>query len=586
MQTIYTDKRILPTGPVNSKLLIVGEAGGEDEYDQGIPFVGRVGTLLIECLARNGVSRDEVRLANLSEYRPVHNKFEYLIKTPELSESLEKLHAYIKQYRPNVIAALGNYPLEYLTGKHGITKWRGSILPYIREQGIKVIPTFHPSFVTRNMSSYPIFDLDIKRIINDSHFPEFNLPVRQYVANPRGMELEHYTQLLEESDHLAVDIESIKSTKKVHTNHILCTGFAPNPSLGVSISHDHIEGQSAVHRILNSPAKKTFHFGTFDVTKLKANGFQVMQDEYSKFTKRPYYWDTFLSQHVLAPELPRTLAFLTSIETREPYYKSEGRGEIPDDAKEWTARSDKRDLFIYNCKDVCTTSEIRITHEKEILNTPFEHTFNDEMRKLTIAHHIGDNGMYRDEERRALLEKALLKKWGMLQFFLNNFTGYKVNVNSTTVVPKILYDKDKLGLPVKRNRDGGLTADEDAIVSLIAYCKGHIQGLKRAESIQEWTVKLKVLGLILEIRGIRKLLSTYIRAHPSSDNRIRSLYKVGGTETGRWSCSAYMDATGYNMQTNPRDPFEFDPDTLDTQFDPELLLSQLNEDEKEEEDAA
>lgn len=595
----YNDRWIPDEGPDGASILFVGEAPGETEYEQLRPFVGPSGDILMNVLARNGVERSEVKLANLSHRRPFNNKFEKLLGTEELKRSIIDLYKFIEINRPTVIVPLGAFPLSFLTGKKGIKKWRGSILSYIGDDTIKVIPTFHPAAVLRDRGLYPTFDADIKRIIADSAFAEKRLPVRQFVTDPRGLELEEWVQKLCNSEYLATDIETVKKSKI-----ILCVGFAPSPDVGVCIVPTHHEGRRAIERILESSARKIFQFGTFDTLQLSDNGYTIC-DPKAEELERPYYWDTLIAQHTQFSELPRSLEYLTSIYTREPYYKTEGRGNIPDDAKGWSAKVDKQNLYVYNCKDCCTTFEIFLEQRKEILrrrpggewaDRDMVESFDYSMSMLEVAAHISQAGLPIDIDRRALLEKVLLDKWAKKQFILDRMTGYETNVRSPKLA-NILYDKDKLGLPTRRNRDGKITTDEDAIVSLIAFCKDKLESVSRDDAVLAWKIKLAVCQTTLEIRGIRQVLSNYVlertrdgvyRAGP--DFRIRSTVKVGGTETFRWSMMKYVDGSGFNAQTLPRDPVEVD-DSLLTNVDGVVrLLSQLktepDEDDEEDEEAA
>jgi uracil-DNA glycosylase family 4 len=569
----YNDRYVPDEGPETARILFVGEAPGEQEYEQLKPFIGPSGDILLNVLARNGINRGEVRLANLSHRRPYNNKFEKLLGTEALKDGVRDLYQYIQDYRPTVIAALGSWPLAFLTGKKGIKKWRGSILSYINDESIKVIPTFHPAAVLRDRGLYPTFDIDIRRIISDSAFAEKRLPVRRYITDPRGLDLEEWTQKLCASEYLACDIETVKRSK-----HILCVGFAPSKDVGVCIVPTHAEGRRAIERILLSDAAKIFQFGTFDTLQLHDNQYLINDPKGARF-ERPYYWDTLLAQHAQVSELPRSLEYLTSIYTREPYYKTEGRGTIPDDAKGWSMKVDKQSLYVYNCKDCCTTFEVFEQQKKEILR-PAPHggwmdedlvdSFDYSMSMLEVAHHISQSGLPIDLERRELLQQVLLKKWGMKQFILDRMTGYETNVRSPKL-KNILYDKDKLGLPTRRNRDGGITTNEDAIVSLIAYCKDKLDSVSRPDAVLGWKVKLAVCQTILEIRGIRQVLSNYVLERMrdgtprlSDDLRLRSTVKVGGTETFRWSMMKYVDGRGFNAQTLPRDPVEISDAELTT----------------------
>jgi DNA polymerase I-like protein with 3'-5' exonuclease and polymerase domains len=110
-----------------------------------------------------------------------------------------------------------------------------------------------------------------------------------------------------------------------------------------------------------------------------------------------------------------------------------------------------------------------------------------------------------------------------------------------------------LALPIKTNKEGAITADEDALVSLIATCRRRLDELKTDAARTPWIIRLGVLRAILKIRGYEKMLSSYINVTPSPDGRVRSIYNVTGTETTRWSASSWYDRSGLNAQTIPRE---------------------------------
>lgn len=537
--------RVPNEGPQNARIVALGEAPGSDEEIEKRPFVGISGQLLRSTFLRAGVTADEIYFCNQSQFRPGYdNKFEHLIGSPELEEGQREVIRYINENRPNVVVALGAQALEFLCGKKGIFAWRGSILSSNRpdiQPPVKVIPTFHPAAVTRDWTLNPIFDGDIRRVVSDSQFAELNLPQREFVIDPQGLDLEYYTQLLCEADKVAVDIESVKNS-----THILCVGFSPNPALGICIPYRE-STQNHIDRILTSSARKIFHFGTFDTEMLWLNGHETNN----------YYWDTLTAQHVLNAELPRGLDFLCSIYTREPYYKSSGRTEIPNDQKQWGTKVDKEKLYIYNCRDICVTHEIHLIQETELTHPDDIRIFQHEMNLIPVGQSMSRNGMLCDMERRGIFEKALYHRWWKLQALMETLSGKPVNVRSPKL-KDLLYGDFKL--PVRRNRGGGITTDEDAIVSLLTYCTDYVNGLKQAAAIADWKRKLLVLKAILEIRGLRQLLSNYIKNEISKDGRIRSIYKFAATETGRSACEGYVDGTGNNSQTFPRGIVEIPAD--------------------------
>lgn len=530
-------------GPASAKIVLVGEAPGETEEFERKPFVGVSGNLLTGVLGRNGLAREEIRLANLCKYRPQYNKFENVEGTPELQSGIQELTDYIRDNKPTVVVALGNAPLFYLTGKGtgraGISAWRGSILNCILPgcEDVKVIPTYHPSYVVRDRQAYPIFDQDIKRVVYDSAYREKNLPKRNFVINPDELALEEWTQLLCSSPQLAVDIESVKKS-----THILCVGFAPSAETGVCIpltTYTH----SFIQRILASPAKKIFHFGLFDTEMLWLNGFEVIN----------YCHDTLFMQHILCPELPRSLDFLCSIYTREPYYKSSGRAEIPGDTKAWGTKADKKKLWEYNARDCCVTFECAEKMLEELKQEKLMGYYEYEISLIEAAQSIGRAGMPIDVERRDTLRNSLINRYAKLQCALDALVGHDCNVRSPKL-KTVLYEE--LGLPARRNHQGGLTTDEDAIVSLIGFVKGKLNDLKTDRVKPEWTRKLAILTGVLKIRGVRQLISNYLNARISDDGRLRSTYKPAATETGRFAGERYVDGSGFNPQTLPRTDIE------------------------------
>ncbi len=558
-----SDIYVPDTGPANSRILFVGEAPGANEEEQKLPFVGESGNILITCLGRAGISRDEVRLTNICHYRPLpNNKFELLLGSSRLKEGLVELENYINQYKPTVIVALGKYPLATLTGKNGISRFRGSILPCIFDETIKVIPTFHPAHVLRNREDYPIFDLDIRKAIADSKFPEFNYPKYDMILDPQPIEAELLTQELCAAPKLATDIETVKKTKK-----ILCVGFAPSATRVVVFPFE--KNQVNIARILESQSKKIFQFGTFDVMQLHENGIRTNN----------YWWDTLTAQHALNPELPRGLDFLASIYTRQPYYKHEGRSEIPNDNKAWGSKVDKHLLYEYNGKDCCCTYAIQEGQEEDLSFDSYARgVFDFEMEEIEMAIAISLQGLPIDVLRMQELKDVLLKKWAKKQYILNYLARRPdVNVRSPAL-KKLLYDD--IGLPVKKKRDGKgntvITTDEDALIALITFCGSHLESLRSDKARLDWQVKQTICKLILEIRGIRQLLSVYLNKEVDANGRLRSTFKVSNTETGRWACEKFVDGSGINAQTMPREAIEIPDDLVSA---PEVSVDTLKIDE-------
>ena len=142
-----SDNLVFGEGDPDAKLMLIGEAPGEEEDLSGRPFVGRAGQLLDRVLESVGIERESVYITNIVKFRPPGNRN----PTPEevrLSEPV--LLEQIRLIRPQVIATLGNVPTQYFLGvKDGITRTHGH---WYQWHGIRTFPLFHPAYLLRNPS--------------------------------------------------------------------------------------------------------------------------------------------------------------------------------------------------------------------------------------------------------------------------------------------------------------------------------------------------------------------------------------------------------------------------------------------------
>ena len=131
-------------GNPEADIFFIGEGPGETEDNTGRPFVGRAGQLLDKMIASIGFSRADVFIANIVKCRPPENRVpgadEVAACTPYLLQQLEIL-------KPKVIVTLGRPATIYmLNSKLAMGALRGKWHTW---RGIKLMPTFHPSYVLR-----------------------------------------------------------------------------------------------------------------------------------------------------------------------------------------------------------------------------------------------------------------------------------------------------------------------------------------------------------------------------------------------------------------------------------------------------
>lgn len=350
-----------PTGPAGTDVMVVGEAPGKTEEREKEPFVGKSGSLLRDYLERNGFRVEEVFLTNLSKYRPGKNSFKKLRDTRELEEGIAELKEEIETVDPNLIIAVGNWPMYYLTGCQGknpgsgITNWRGSVMPCTLVEGYKVVMTYHPAAVLRQWTWHPVFDFDLQYAKKQSAFPEIRRP--EYEMHLAGHNPDHECWIsdseaeglvaeMHEADWLEVDIETFRD------NTMSCCGFADSANRTFVVTFQREGGWQWVKALLESPARKIFQFGTYDSVFLERfYNFEpaTYRMEYEAWNGsgapeiRNVGWDTYIAAATLMPEFPRGLDFLASVYTDFPYYK--------EDRKEWRKDYDLDTLWRYNAKD-------------------------------------------------------------------------------------------------------------------------------------------------------------------------------------------------------------------------------------------
>lgn len=136
---------VFGSGNPNAGIMVIGEAPGADEDEQGLPFVGRAGQLLTKILEAVSLSRDEVYICNILKCRPPNNRKPLVGETDQCEPYLWKQ---IELVQPKLILALGLTAANtLLKNKESMTNLRGKIHDY---HGIRTLVTYHPAALLRN----------------------------------------------------------------------------------------------------------------------------------------------------------------------------------------------------------------------------------------------------------------------------------------------------------------------------------------------------------------------------------------------------------------------------------------------------
>lgn len=142
--TVFAD------GNPAARVLILGEAPGRDEDQEGLPFVGRAGQLLDRMFEAIGLSRQSpvaataLYITNVMPWRPPQNR------DPE-PEEIALMRPFVERHialiDPDVIVTMGNTPCMALLNQKGILRLRGN---WTEALGKPVLPMTHPAYLLRN----------------------------------------------------------------------------------------------------------------------------------------------------------------------------------------------------------------------------------------------------------------------------------------------------------------------------------------------------------------------------------------------------------------------------------------------------
>lgn len=136
---------VFGNGNPNADLMFVGEAPGEKEDLEGVPFIGRAGKLLDDILKAIDLKREDVFIANVLKCRPPNNrdpnKEEIELCEPYLLKQIELI-------KPKLLVALGRISATtLLRSKESLTAMRGKVFDY---HGTDMVVTYHPAALLRN----------------------------------------------------------------------------------------------------------------------------------------------------------------------------------------------------------------------------------------------------------------------------------------------------------------------------------------------------------------------------------------------------------------------------------------------------
>ncbi len=154
---------VFSDGNPNSKVMIIGEGPGANEDKEGFPFVGRAGQLLDKMLHAINLSRENVYITNVVNYRPPENRKP---TEKEVARYLPFLKKHIEIIKPKIILLLGSTAMNaILQNTDVISNVRGKWYEIeINNLKLSSIVSFHPAYLLRQPDQKKLSWIDLKMI--------------------------------------------------------------------------------------------------------------------------------------------------------------------------------------------------------------------------------------------------------------------------------------------------------------------------------------------------------------------------------------------------------------------------------------
>lgn len=506
---------LMGVGPVPCEVMVIGEAPGVTEDEEGKPFVGDSGRLLNRMLKAAGIKRRKVYITNTVKCRPPGNRTPKVAEMRACSVWLQKE---IEMVKPKYILLLGATPLKAVLNLTGIKKIRGQP---IEKDGIIYFPTYHPSYALRNPKEAEVIETDLK---------VFRGIVKRGGVLPSSdanwsivYSLDDFHKMVEEiseSKWVALDLETQGLNPFDPSKKIVCIALGTRDKQWI-VPLAHKESpfkkpklQGLVVEIiadLLKTKKVIAHNGKFDSLWLRVKfGVDIK-----------IHFDTMLADYLLNEEHPHSLEYLASLYFGAPNY------DIPVEEKQGNGPLQR--LAKYAALDVYYTYRLKNyllkrlkADDDQALYKLFRHLMMPASQMYTDVEY---NGVYLDKKALEEANEYLEKEMAAVKKELDKFKK-GLNCNSPQQIAAYLFGD--LGLdPLEKTKTGQPSTSKDI--------------LKRLQG------KHESIPLILKYKELAKM-KTFINSWTGFlvGDRMHPTFKLHVAVTGRTSCA------DPNLQQVPR----------------------------------
>jgi DNA polymerase I len=531
-------------GASNPRIIIIGEAPGSDEDDEGVPFVGQSGHLLRDTLDGLGIDiENDVLFTNVVRCRPPDNKITRQAIQACKQFAIADIYKFVEgdlsdfpagQYvRLEQVWLMGNSPLNGILGESGITSWNGNI---IEKDGLKFVPLYHPAYILRDNSHMDDWLSAMMNALdgNDTHSDRYEIIIVDTIAKARLMRAD-----LRRHKIISFDTEVSSLDPFAEEQLLLSVSFACPDGRAYTIPMDHpetpwsdrdyAEVAGIIIDILRSEPI-IGHNVKFDQNQTRA----LLQ------TKFDAVGDTMIISHLLdSRQGIHGLKHLAGQYLGMYEYEQEltdyvkGHKECAVGKGGSYAFVPLKVLLPYGAMDAEATLKLhdelypQLSDKQKILYNDIALPVSNVLARMQY------NGIKIDQYIAERYVKIYRKRQGdVLKDVLNDkkvrkMTAdrgdekYTFNPNSSKQVSELYFEY--YGIPVQGETESG-NASTSA---------------KLMKPLEE---KYPIVKLVRYYKLLSKMLGTYLEPActewPSADGRVRTTYNLHGTVTGRLSSSS------------------------------------------------
>lgn len=154
---------VMGDGSLDTDIVLIGEAPGKNEDEQGLPFVGAAGKFLDSMLEEAGIKRSDVYITNIVKYRPPNNR-------DPMPEEKKAFWPYLVRQldviQPKIVVTLGRHSMEYFLPNRKISIIHGQPKRIqFGDHKLVIVPLYHPAAALYNGSMRAKLADDFKKLL-------------------------------------------------------------------------------------------------------------------------------------------------------------------------------------------------------------------------------------------------------------------------------------------------------------------------------------------------------------------------------------------------------------------------------------